>query len=85
MSSNAEVELASGIPFLSNTDLRKALDDAGVPAAAADAIVENEQSRIAGHRAAVAVLAICALLASIFASGLPTRQAGAAPPTRADT
>jgi hypothetical protein len=74
--------LASGIPFLSNTDLRKVLDDAEVPAATADAIVEeNEQSRIAGLRAAVAVLAICALLAFIFASGLPTRQAGAAPPT----
>ena len=60
--------------------MRKALEDAGVPAAEADAIVEeNEQSRLAGLRASLAVLAIFALLAFIFANGIPTRQPGAAP------
>jgi hypothetical protein len=53
-----------------------------VPAATADAIVaENEQSRLAGLRASLSVLAICALLAFVFATGIPTRQPGAAPPT----
>jgi MFS family permease len=50
VSSNAQVELASGIPFISDTDLRAALEAAGVPAATADAIVEeNQESRLAGY------------------------------------
>ena len=40
--------------------------------------------RLAGLRSSVAVLAICALLAFIFATGIPTRRPGAAPPTGAD-
>ena len=83
--SNAQVELGNGIPFISDTDLRKALEDAGVPAADADAIVaENEQSRLAGLRASLSVLAIFAILAFVFATGIPTRQPGAAPPTGSD-
>jgi len=82
VSSNAQVKLASGIPFISDQDLRRALQDAEVPAATADAIVaENEQARLAGLRASLAVLALFALLAFIFANGIPTRQPGAAPPT----
>lgn len=47
-----------GIPFHSDADLRKALEDAGVPAATTDEIVaENEQSRLARLRALLAVLA----------------------------
>jgi MFS family permease len=85
VSANAQVELGNGIPFISDADLRKALEDAGVPAATADAIVaENEQSRLAGLRASLSVLAICALLAFVFATGIPTRQPGAAPPTDVD-
>ena len=42
--SNAQVELGNGIPFISDTDLRKALEDAGVPAATADAIVERKRT-----------------------------------------
>ena len=83
--SNAQVELGNGIPFISDTDLRKALEDAGVPAAKADAIVEeNEQSRLDGLRASLSVLAIFAILAFVFATGIPTRQPGAAPPTGSD-
>jgi MFS family permease len=82
VSSNAQVKLASGIPFISDQDLRTALQDAGVPAATADAIVaENEQARLTGLKASLAVLTIAALLAFVFASGIPTRQPGAAPPT----
>jgi MFS family permease len=85
VSSNAQVKLASGIPFISDADLRTALQDAGVPAATADAIVaENEQARLAGLRASLAVLALFALLAFVFATGIPTRQPGSAPPTGSD-
>jgi MFS family permease len=85
VSSNAQVKLAGGIPFLSDADLRKALEEAGVPAATTDAIVaENEQSRLAGLRASLAVLAIFALLGFVFATGIPTRQPAAAPPADVD-
>jgi hypothetical protein len=56
-----------------------------VPAATTDEIVEeNERARLAGLRASLAVLAIFALLAFVFANGIPTRQPGAAPPTGSD-
>ena len=77
VTSSAQVELGSGIPFISDADLTAALDDAGVPAATADAIVdENAESRLAGLRAALSVLAVIALLAMAFTRGIPTRQPG---------
>jgi MFS family permease len=84
--STAKVELGSGIPFVSDADLEHALAQAGVPAATADAIIaENEESRIAGLRASLFVLAIFALLALVFSSGIPTRQPGAAPASAVET
>jgi MFS family permease len=75
LSSNAQVELASGIPFISDADLHAALDDAGVKPATADAIVEeNADARIDGLRSAMAVLAVAALLALAFTRRLPERQ-----------
>ncbi len=69
----AEVELAGGIPFLSDADLETALDDAGVDSATADAIVEeNSDARIDGLRAALAVLAVFALLALLATRRLPS-------------
>ena len=85
LTSTAQVELASGIPFISDADLRVALEDAGVPPETADAIVEqNQQSRLDGLRASLAVLAIFAILAFIFASGIPTRQPSATPLSGSD-
>ena len=85
LTSTAQVELASGIPFISDADLRIALEEAGVPAETADAIVEqNQQSRLDGLRASLAVLAIGALLAFVFAAGIPTRQPAATPPSGSD-
>jgi hypothetical protein len=76
--SQAQTELAGGVPFISDEDLEVALPDAGVPAAASDAIVEaNAQSRIDGLRAATAALALLALLALPFTRGIPTVQPGA--------
>jgi len=79
LSSKAEVELTSGVPFISDADLEKALDDAGVKRATADAIVEeNSDARLDALRAALAVLAVIAVLAFVFAQRLPTRQPAAA-------
>jgi Na+/melibiose symporter-like transporter len=75
LASEAQVELASGIPFISDADLEAALDDAGVPPKTADAVVEeNADARLAGLRTAVAVLALVALIATFFARRIPTQQ-----------
>ena len=72
-----QTELAGGIPFLSDAQLKAALSEANVPAATADAVVEeNAQSRIDGLRAAVSVLALFALVALLFTRGIPTVQPG---------
>ena len=87
VTSKAQTNLAGGIPFMSDSDLKAALVDAHVPHATADAVVNtNQQSRIDGLRAALAALALIALTAQIFTRGLPTVQpgtqpAGASPPT----
>ena len=77
VASKATTELAGGIPFLSDAQLKAALSEANVPAATADAVVEeNAQSRIDGLRAAVSVLALFALVALLFTRGIPTVQPG---------
>lgn len=80
LQSRAQVQLAGGIPFVSDADLRLGLADAGIADATATAIVEeNEQARLAGLRASLAILAIFALLAFVFSNGIPTRQPGDPP------
>jgi len=72
VTAQAEVELAGGIPFVSDADLESALDDADVPKATADAIVEeNATARIAGLRASLSILAGIALLAIFFTRRIP--------------
>lgn len=78
VSSKAQVELAAGIPFVSDKDLKTALDKADVPPLTADQIVnENETARLGGLRAALSVLAVIALIAVFFSRRIPTRQPGA--------
>jgi MFS family permease len=75
----ADVQLASGVPFLSDADLEAALAEAGVADTAASAIVdENSTARLTALRGALAVIAIIAALALFFSSGIPTRQPGSA-------
>ncbi len=75
---NAQTQLATGVPFTSDKDLQKALDDANVPSETATAVVdENASARIAGLRSALALLALVSLLALLFTRGLPTVQPGA--------
>ena len=83
VSSPASVELASGIPFVSDADLSDALADAGVAPSAADAIVEeNEEARVVALRVSLAVLALLASVGLFFSAGLPEVQAAdeAGPP-----
>jgi MFS family permease len=80
LGAKAQVELAGGIPFLSDMDLRAALDQANVPPQTTDAIVkENATARIDGLRASLSVLAIVALIALFFSRRIPTQQPSAAP------
>jgi MFS family permease len=73
--SKAKVELSGGVQFVSDADLKKALNKAGVSMQAAAAIVdENEKARIAGLRSSLSVLALIALIAVLFSFRIPTEQ-----------
>jgi len=75
IASKAQVELSSGVPFVSDKDLHAALDQAGVDPATADEIVkENETARINALRASLALLAVVALLALFLSRSIPTTQ-----------
>ena len=79
LSSQAEVDLAGGAPFLSDEALSDALDEAGITGDVADQVMEqNQESRIDGLRVALAVLALLAVAALPLTRGIPTRQPGAA-------
>jgi MFS family permease len=74
----AGVELAGGVPFISDAELRSALDKAGASPQATDAIVqENETARLSALRSSLSVLALIALLALLFSRGIPTEQPAA--------
>ncbi len=80
----AQTQLASGVPFVSDAELETALDEARVPPRATEAIVEeNETSRLVGLRTALAVLAIFSLVA-LFLTGQipPARRARRRLPSR---
>ena len=78
LASSAQVELAGGVPFIPDDALSGSLADAGVTGATATAIVEeNEEARLDGLAASLAVLALIALLALFVSKGIPDRQPGA--------
>jgi len=75
---NAQVQLASGVPFVSDDDLQQAMDEADVPARHQDeALDAYHHARIDGLKTALSVLAFISLLAWFPAQGLPRRQPGA--------
>lgn len=83
VASRATVELAGGVPFLSESDLRARLEETSLTPAAQDAVVaENESARIVGLRTALSVVALLAV-AGLFATGLlpgrRRRDGGASP------
>ncbi len=80
LTSKAQTELSSGVPFISDADLAKALDDAGVAPKTATAVVdENAESRIAALRVTLAVLAVLALVALFLCRSIPTTPVGSEP------
>src|SRR6266498_4921847 len=84
LASKAQVELAGGIPFMSDKDLKAALDKADLPPKTADAIVEeNANARIDGLRRALSLLAIVALIALFACRRIPTQQPAAGPVSEA--
>ncbi len=73
--SETSVKLAGGVPFISDAQLRTALDEAGVDSATTDAVVdENETARLNALRASLSVLAVIALIALLFSRGIPVDQ-----------
>ena len=75
----AQVELAGGVPFVSDADLEAALDEADVPPATTDAALDAySEARLAGLRSALAILAVLAILALFLAQAIPQKQPGAA-------
>jgi MFS family permease len=80
LKARAQTELASGVPFLSDQDLRAALDKAGVPAANTDEIVkENASARIEALRSSLSVIALIAVIALLTTIRIPARQPSALP------
>ncbi len=76
----ANVNLAAGAPFISNSDAQAQLEEAGVPADVQDDILtEYEESQIEGLRTALAVLAAMGVIALFFTGRIPKKQPGAAP------
>lgn len=79
----ATTELQSGAPFLSDAQLRTALEDAGVGVKGIrTALDANAEARLDGLRAALVTLAFGALLALFFTHRIPTTQPGPAEPQR---
>jgi hypothetical protein len=77
--SQANVELAAGIPFISDADLEQAMQDAGQSAEVTRAALDaNTQARIDGLDAALAVLALIAVMALFFTSRVPKIPVAAA-------
>src|SRR5262249_56053217 len=82
----AQVELAGGIPFISDKDLQAQLDKAGVPPKTADAIVtENANARIDGLRSSLSLLALVALIALFATRHIPAEQPVASPESEPET
>lgn len=73
----AQVELAGGVPFVSDADLEAALDEARVSRRTTEAALDAyADARIDGLRTALAVLALLVVVALFFAQRIPTTQPG---------
>ena len=80
VASKAASELSGGVPFLSDEELKTALDESHLRSRTADAVLEeNETARLDGLRTAISVLAIFALIGLFFTRRIPTEQPASAP------
>jgi hypothetical protein len=74
---SATVELAAGVPFISDTQLEAALAEADVPPEVAqEAIDINADARLDGLRAALAAVVVIGIGALFFTGRLPTVAPG---------
>jgi hypothetical protein len=79
----ANVELSSGIPFISDADLESALQEAGVDEQTSEAIMDDYgQARLEGLRTALSLLALFAVIALFFTRRIPDQPPGAAAAAR---
>jgi EmrB/QacA subfamily drug resistance transporter len=75
--SQAQVQLAGGVPFVSDADLNAALEQGHASSQEADAAVAAyQEARISGLQSALAVLAVAAVIALFLAQRIPTEQPG---------
>jgi hypothetical protein len=73
--SQANVELAGRVPFISDADLEAALEQEHVSGRTTDAALDAyRDARLAGLRSALAILALLAVAALFFAQRIPTTQ-----------
>ena len=80
VSAQASVELASGVPFVSDAQLTQGLADAGVDPETSQAIVdENEKARLDGLKAALAILAAASVLGLFASRRIPAKPLKAPP------
>jgi EmrB/QacA subfamily drug resistance transporter len=77
VSSAAQVELAGGIPFVSNAQLEEALGQTSLAPSETEAILaENEGARIAALRASLSILALFVVVALYFTRLIPMEPVG---------
>jgi EmrB/QacA subfamily drug resistance transporter len=80
----ANTELVSGIPFMSDAQIEQAMQEAGQPSGVTNAAVDaNRQARVDGLDSALSVLAIAAVIALFPTRRIPRTQGGPAPPDEA--
>jgi MFS family permease len=76
--SQAQFELAGGVPFISDADLEAALDEARVDRRTTNATLDAYAgARLDGLRSALAILALLVLVALFAAQRIPSEQPGA--------
>jgi hypothetical protein len=68
----ATVTLAAGAPFISDSQLRSSMEEAGASEATTDAVMsDNREARIEGLDTALGALALLAVIALFFTGRLP--------------
>ena len=80
VTAKASVEMQSGVPFVSDSDLRHQLATTDLTPAAQDAVVaENSAARLVGLRSALWLVALLTVVGLFFTGMLPRRAVGADP------
>jgi EmrB/QacA subfamily drug resistance transporter len=80
VTSQATVQMESGIPFISDSQLRSALESTNLSSATQDAIVtENANARLIGLRSALWLVALLIVVGLFFTGMLPRRALAATP------